>query len=272
MKFVICLVLCAFMASALNPIENLSTALEIFNLSELLTCGEAYDLSASFTYLAGGDSTPEKIHIKGNYNLITFDKDGEAKVKTGSFKNSTDLKADKPVNISGSGIFSSKGHGDKVGVFNGESTTDFELNHHGSELVGSRYHSVFGGYKDGYVKEEGKVAVATWQGRNSSFANVDYQSVGEIKGKRQFSGRTNIEAATTTADSKHYRANVDSDFAGSVDSDAYEVKGTYLLQVYNSKGAQVWDKAGSFDKNGTCDDFATFGINGFDSLSEKISQ
>jgi len=272
MKFVICLVLCAFMASALNPIEDLSTALEIFNLSELLTCGEAYDLSASFTYLAGSDSTPEKIHIRGNYNLITFDKEGQANVKTGSFQNSTDLKSDKPINLTGSGIFSSKGYGEKLGAYNGESTTDFEFINNGSELVGSRYNSVFGSYEDGNTKGEGKVAIAIWQGIDSSFVNADYRFSGELKGKIQYSGRTNIEAAITNADSKHFRVNVDSDFAGSIDSDEYEVTGTYLLQLYNSKGVQVWDNAGYFDNNGTCNDLATFGISGFGFLSENIPQ
>jgi len=274
MKTIIYLTLCLMAVSALSPVENLSSALELLDLQDLLDDCKGFELSASFTYLGGtaddNSDVDGQVTTIGTYNLIKWD-DSKGKTKTGTFNNTKNFTAHGIVKFTGSGSFNSRGGGsDKQGLFNGGSSTDFVFETDNGWAAGIREHKFVGEFKNHRSWGTGNIDVAVWQDVNSSNNYVEYTF-----GDQRYSGSSKAEAQVTTPDSNEYKSFLKSVFHGINTKDTWQVSGGYVWDVYNSNWDNVYSKDGAFSKNGTQDDafgsFAklrTFGLPSVDVISE----
>jgi len=278
MKTIICLALCMLAVSAMSPVENLHSALDLLDMPNLLCDHKGFDLSASFTFLGGvkddNNDVDESVYVHGTYNLLTYE-DGKGKVKTGSFHKVKDFTSHGVVNFTGSGAFNARGGGaDWEGYFNGGSSTDLAFETDSGVAVALREHWFDGHFKGKNSWGEGHVQVNSWQhGGNSSENSVNYNFGGE-KDNQRYAGQSK-GAAHAVVGSEEYNAFFSSVFHGVNQKDSWQVSGGWVVDAYNSHWENVWSKDGHFDKNGTCDEafgtfrhFGTFGLPGGDLITE----
>lgn len=243
--------------SAMSPVDNLSSALELLDMQNLLDDHQGFDLSASFTYLGGAEGddndVDEKVYVQGTYNLLSYI-DGKGKVKTGSFNKTKEFTSHGVVNFTGSGGFSARGGGaDWEGYFNGGSSTDFVFEADGGYAFGIREHEFSGHFKGHDHWGQGNIEVNVWQHVNISHNSIEYNFGGD-KHHENYQGTSKGSADTTTPDSNEYKSFFKSVFHGSCADKSWQVSGGYVLDVYNSKWENVWSKDGGFSKNGTQDE------------------
>ena len=257
MKTFIYLALCVLVVSATSPIDNLSSALEMLDMQDLLDHKGGFDLSASFTYLGGDkdddNGVAEQVTTRGNYNLLTFE-GGKGKVKTGSFEKTKNFTSQGVVKFSGSGTFSARSGGSEgKGYFNGGSSTDFVFETDAGFVYAVREHLFSGKFEEKKYEGTGHIEVNAWQDANNSVNAIDYTFKGS-KNAEFYSGVSKALADTVVADSKEYKSVLSSVFHGVNTKEEWSVSGTYTLDVYNSDGDEVYNKDGKFAKNGTSDE------------------